>query len=744
MKTLKISIIVIFSLLFAQAESFIHGRIVDAFNQLPLAQANIIVSGTENGTTSDEQGEFVLQLSEPGYYSLYISYIGYESKILNDIWVRPNAYDYQMVVLHPSAILMDDIEVTDSYFDDNSLSNYSVIGFKNDQIRRAPGAGGEITRILNSLPSVASVGENRQDIMVRGGGPNENGFLIDNIHIPNISHFNQPDGRSNGPVGLINTELVENIEFYSNGFAPQFGSRLSSFGDIVYREGNKISNEGNIGLGLGGAGGIVEGPIGDKISYLASFRMSYLNVISDALNAGGLPSYNDYQGKIAFKPNQFNNFTFLAISGNSLYKRSIGDATSDGEDNYGSVKNKQTTFGINHRFIWSKNAYSNSSLSLTNQELDNAFYNIISDSVLQILDDNYKTIHLRNVNQIKIFEELYMINGMEINYRDLSYDFILNNFSFNDDLALLNNSAFFNLVIKKKNLGNISIGIRAEKSNFEDQFLYSPRFNLALNLPFRLGKIILNGGRYFQSPPEKYIGIATHNSLKSVRADQVSLSYEMLLNASTKLSLAIYNKQYFDAPIVYSADSTASPVFLMDRNITFNHLKSGGRAESQGLELLVEKKRAENFYGHFGGSIFNSTFTDYLGNERNRDTNYQYLLNVVGGYRPSNKWEISVRWSFFGGKPYTEIDEINSILLNESIYFTHKYNEKRTPAYHNLFLRYEYRKVHKNWNLISYVEFWNAYNRRNIETYSWSNSAQKIIETTYFSFIPVGGFEIEF
>ena len=58
------------------------------------------------------------------------------------------------------------------------------------------------------------------------------------------------------------------------------------------------------------------------------------------------------------------------------------------------------------------------------------------DSVLQILDDSYKTIHFRNVNQIKIYEELYMINGMEINYRDLSYDFILNNFSFKDDLAL--------------------------------------------------------------------------------------------------------------------------------------------------------------------------------------------------------------------------------------------------------------------------------------------------------------------
>ena len=110
------------------------------------------------------------------------------------------------------------------------------------------------------------------DIMVRGGGPNENGFLIDNVYIPSISHFNQPDGRSNGPVGLINTELVETMDFYSNGFSPQYGNKLSSFGDISYREGNKESIEGNIGLGLGGAGGVLEGPITKRSSFLSSFR----------------------------------------------------------------------------------------------------------------------------------------------------------------------------------------------------------------------------------------------------------------------------------------------------------------------------------------------------------------------------------------------------------------------------------------------------------------------------------------
>ena len=90
--------------------------------------------------------------------------------------------------------------------------------FRNDEIRRAPGAAQELSRILNSLPSVASVGENRQDLMVRGGGPTENGFIVDNIHLPNISHFGMEDGRSNGPIGMINTELIDNIEFYSNGF----------------------------------------------------------------------------------------------------------------------------------------------------------------------------------------------------------------------------------------------------------------------------------------------------------------------------------------------------------------------------------------------------------------------------------------------------------------------------------------------------------------------------------------------
>ena len=729
---------------YLQGEGTIRGQIIDAINQLPLSLANIKVENSDAGTSSDVNGEFVLDFSKEGYYSISVSFIGYESKIVNDIWVRPNAYDYQKILLYPSVIRLENIEVTERYFENNSLHNYSIIGFKNDQIRRAPGAGGEITRILNSLPSVASVGENRQDIMVRGGGPNENGFLIDNVYIPSISHFNQPDGRSNGPIGLINTELVETMDFYSNGFSPQYGNKLSSYGEISYREGSKESIEGNIGLGLGGAGGVLEGPVAKGFSFLSSFRMSYLDIISDAINAGGLPSYNDYQGKINYRPNPYNNFTILGIFGSSLYDRSVKEATSNGEGSYGYVKNNQGTVGINHRFIWSKNAFSNSSISLTDQTSKNNFFNIDTDSSLNKVSDSYKTFHFRNINQIRIGDKLNTIYGFEYHNRDLFYDFMLNDLYLKDNLIFRNTAVFSNVSFSPKSRYNISIGMRLENSDFEDRMNLSPRVNIDFYLPLQLGKIIFNGGRYFQNPPEKYLGLVEAERLKSVRADQYSFSYEKLLNETTRLSASIYKKQYSHAPSIHGDDSTASPAFLMDKSITFNQVRSEGNAEAMGIELLIEKKRAENFYGHVGGSLFNSIYTDYQGIERNRDSNYKYIVNIVGGYRPNNKWELSLRWSLFGGKPYTEIDREKSLIFDQAIYFTDKYNEERTPIYHNLFLRYEYRKVYKFWNIISYVELWNAYNRKNIETYVWSNSNRKLNEVTYFSFIPVGGFEIEF
>ena len=99
-----------------------------------------------------------------------------------------------------------------------------------------------------------------------------------------------------------------------------------------------------------------------------------------------------------------------------------------------------------------------------------------------------------------------------------------------------------------------------------------------------------------------------------------------MITPSTKASISAYKKQYFDSPMLPNSDIFNDPTFLFDELRMYNGIVSNGKASSEGVEFLVQKKRAENFYGLIGGSIFNSVFIDYDGIERNRNHNYKYIF----------------------------------------------------------------------------------------------------------------------
>ena len=727
------------------SEKSISGNIVDKTNQLPLEGANISVVGTIKGVISDINGDFSISELKNGYYSISVSYMGYESKLIADIWVRDNAYEFLKIELNPTIIDYEGVMVTQNYFSKTNVDQYNSITFNNDEIRRAPGSGQEISRLLNALPSVASVGENRQDMLVRGGGPTENGFVIDNIHIPSISHFNTPDGRSNGPIGMINTEMVDDIEFFSNGFPAEFGNKLSSYGDISYRDGKKDSLAGNVSIGMGGAGSLIEGSIIHDVTFIGSYRRSYLDLISDAINAGGgLPSYNDLQGKLKYSPSHYDAFTILLVNGNSLYDRKKEESISAGEDTYGNVKNKQNTIGLGHRHIWNQNAYSSTSISISKQNANAIFYENQSDTVNLSTNDIFKTLNARQINHIQFNKTLSSVFGFEIQNRNLEYDFLLNNVNSKNDVLVTNLSSFITIksILVKKAL--ISIGSRIDWNDFERDILIAPRINVDFSLSKGWGNLIINSGKYFQNPPEKYLSVVEKNDLRSINTIQHSLTFEKLITSSTKFSISVYEKKYDNAPMMERNQIFTDPTFLLDQLRTYRNIVSNGKAKTSGVEVLIEKKRSTNFYGLIGGSIYKSIYNDQLDVKRNRNNNYEYLFNIVGGYRPNSKWEISLRWSLFGGRPYTKVDLENSNLNNEEVLVYNEFNQSRTPIYHNLFLRHERRKKMKYGNIITYIELWNAYNRKNIERYFWSREKQDILETAYFSFIPVGGIEIEF
>lgn len=747
-------LLLLLSVLNAEPTGLVKGKIIDINSQLPLVGANIVIKSTSLGTISDEDGYFSIEDIPNGNYSISASYIGYKTVYLSDIWVRPNAYDFLNVKLEQSVIQIDDINVEENFFKKSLVNEFQSVSFNRDDMRRSPGSGQEITRIINTLPSVASVGENRQDMMVRGGGPTENGFLIDNIYIPSISHFQQADGRSNGPVGIINTDMVENLDFYSNGFSSKYGNKLSSFGDITYRSGNREKSEGYGLLGMGGLGFLIEGPVSNKVSYITSFRMSYLDIIADAINAsGGMPSYNDFQTKIDYKPNIYNTFSILVIAGGSLYDRDKKGALDVGESEYGELKNNQLTIGINYKRIWNEKAYSNTSLSISNKYSKVNFSNINTDTLVFKNIEEADIFNFRQINHIKIASQTNLEFGFDAQWTTQYYDYLrklndsnilLDEIKFDQKVSISNYSAFLTV---KKNLGRkliSSIGLRTDLNDYENTTLISPRINLDYEIVNSRTNLIFNIGDYYQNPPAIYVANKTSDRLKSARARQYSVCLEHMITASTKFSVSAYQKDYNNSPILPNSNLHNDPTFLFDELRMYNGIVSEGSASSKGLEVLIQKKRVENFYGLIGGSIFNSTFIDFEGIERNRNHNYRYIFNIVGGYRPKSDWELSIRWSYFGGRPYTPINLEASISNNEQYSDVKNFNENKTPDYHSLFVRYERRYNLKKSNLILFFEIWNTYNRENIETFFFSRERESIEKILYFSTIPVGGFGIEF
>jgi len=441
------------------------------------------------------------------------------------------------------------------------------------------------------------------------------------------------------------------------------------------------------------------------------------------------------------------------VNGGSVYDRNIDGAIDVGETEYGKLKNDQNTIGVNYKHIWNNRAYTNTSISNSTKNSDAHFLNINTDKTVFNIIENTDIKNLRQVNHLKLGPRSKMEFGFDAEVNETYYDyyrkltkseFFINEIAFDRVVKTTNYATFLTL---KQNLFSrliFSIGLRLDYNDYEKINLWSPRINLDYEIIRGKTNIVFNSGVYNQNPPPIYIANDASNKLKSVNAYQHSISFEHMLTPSTKLSLSAYQKEYTNSPILPDATLHNDPTFLFDELRMYNGIASSGTALSDGLEILIQKKKVENFYGLVGGSIFNSTFTDYNGIKRNRNHNYRYIFNIVGGYRPNTDWEISIRWSYFGGRPYTPIDLNSSVLADEQILYLDDFNEDRTPDYHSLFIHYEKRYNLKRSNLVLFFEVWNTYNRENIETYFYSRVNNNIGKIVYFSTIPVVGLGIEF
>lgn len=736
----------------------IKGQVIDSETKTPLPGVTVLIANQSMGAKADIDGNFTIKNIPVGDYVLRFNCIGYEPLSKTDIIVKPKRITFVLANLNVSPVEMNNVVVTGGFFARQENEPVSSINFSAEEIRRAPGSAGDVSRILMTLPSVAKVNDMYNSLIVRGGSPNENGFFIDNIEIPNINHY-PTQGSSGGPIGLINVDFIEDANFSSGGFSSAYGDRLSSVMNLTFREGNRDELDGQIDMAFAGIGATGEGPIAaGKGSWLFSVRKSYLDLLVDAIGTGVAPKYSDYQGKLVYDPSPNNKLTLLGVLGIDYIHFEKSDSEENGNNTYGTTKAKEGAGGINWRYLWSKNGYSNTAISYFGTLGENNYTETASDNVLSANESFEQTFQLRNVNFYRFNPSFQTEFGFDAKIVGADYDNYLGPYTdlfgnitpaylVKDEIWSEKTGAFVSFSWKPFTRLTLSPGLRYDYFAYNESGNVAPRFSFSFEID---DKTSLTGatGLYYQNLPFVLLAQQPENKdLKDPVATHYILGINRLLTENTRLTLEVYDKEYENFPI----DSSTPSLFLIDEiayryGFYFTHdpFTDKGKAYSRGVELTVQKKLVEDVYGLISGSYFRSRYQGGDGVWRDRVFDNRYTFSAEGGYKPNNKWEFSLRWIYAGGVPYTPLDLQASELINRGVVDNSKINEDRYPDYHSLNVRCDRRFNFKGSNLIFYASIWNAYNQGNVAAYYWNEIERKQDSINQWGLLPVIGLEYDF
>jgi hypothetical protein len=733
----------------------VTGRVIDAGTQEPVVGATVQVIDTRSGAVADAEGRFAVYGLAPGSYRVRASAVGYEPAIRTDVvvsGVRP--YDLT-IELRQSPALSSTVVVRPDYFQKSTEATLSRQTFSNEEVRRLPGGFEDVVRAVSTLPGVARVSNGRNDLLVRGGAPSENLFLIDNIEAPNINHFGT-QGSGGGPLSFVNLDFVRDVSFSTGGFGVKYGDKISSVLDIALRDGrdDRIGGKGTISASQFGLD--LEGPFSGRGSFLFSARRSYLDLIFRAAGFSFVPEYWDFLGKADYRLPSGDRLSLLAIGAIDRVRQFDRDE-DDRFDNSRILDNSQDQLvaGATWKHLFD-GGYLTATLGHTVvayrfRQVDTLAEPVFTDNSTE---DEYN---------LRLDAGLVPEEGMEITFGAQG-----RSIGFTSQIALSTPGSALDIAPEDRFTKGglyaqiaqrvfdglrVSLGGRVDYfDGIEKKFYPTARLTVSQSLG-ELTSISVSAGRYVQAP--SYIWLAANpinRSLRSIRADAVVAGVEHLLAADCRVSLEGYYKRYGDYPA-----SLARPYLVLANtgagfggadegfaSFGLEPLASLGTGRAYGLELLLQKKLSEiRCYGSVGLSYNHSFFTAIDGIERPGNFDQRVIFNLAGGYRLNDDWEIGLKFRFATGRPYTPVDSTGDPGFGHQV--VSAYNTLRLPAAHALDLRVDRRWELTGWSLITYVDVQNIYNRKNPEPPRWNARLNgPDIEQNQIGILPSIGVSAEF
>lgn len=718
----------------------IKGKVFNAINNTPIPFANVVIQGKATGAITNIDGLYEIVNLASGIYNLEVSYLGFRKQTIYEIQVGSRPV-FVNIGLDETIDTLIQIEITAGAFNKTPESPLSMRTIGSAEVERNPGGNRDISKVIQSLPGVASSVSFRNDIIIRGGAPNENRFYLDGVEVPNINHF-ATQGSSGGPVGMINVNFIREVDFYSGAFPANRGNAMSSVFDFKQKDGNEKKLVTALTLGSSDYGITLDGPIKKKTTFIFSARRSYLGWLFKLLKLPFLPIYNDGQFKVRTKINDKNEITFIGLGAYDEFKLNksanetelqqyiLGNIPVNTQWNYavGAVWKNFRPHGYTTTVI-SRNHLNNRVYKYFNND-ERKKENRILDYTSQEIENKVRLENTIRMNDFKLnygagFENITYTNST-YNKRVVQTGVIL--IDFNSRLTFNKYNVFGQV---SKGLWNekvmLSAGIRTDFSDYSKEMInplkqLSPRVSISVNLtPYM--SLNLNTGRYYQLPSYTVMGyrdslselINKKNQLTYIGVNHFVAGLEFNTSANSKITGEVFYKIYDGYPFLTN-DSISLANLGGDYGIIGNEPAvsiSDGR--SYGVELMAQQKLFKGFYGIMAYTFVKSEFKDKNNVYKPSAWDNTHIVAITLGKRFRLNWEIGAKWRYQGGSPYTPYD-INKSSLKEVWDITgqgvldyNQLNEERNLSFHQLDMRIDKKYFFKKWSLNVYFDVQNVY-----------------------------------
>jgi len=756
----------------------LKGRVLDKATKQALPGVTLTLKGTLTGTFTDTSGTFTLKNISEGTFSVVVSYVGYQEKIINDIQITRNKTTYLETEIEEAITSLKEVSVTAHRFEYARLSPVSTYGFSREEISRNPGAQGDIFRAIGMLPGVSSSGGEYSAIAVRGQGTRDNVYMVDDIPVTEVGHlesgksgFNDPNG---GRFSIFAPRVIDHAEFQGGGFNAQYGRKSASFLGLSIKEGSREDPAVDGQLDLMGLTVNYDGPayVLRNTSLFVSARYQNLTPVENLANLKdlGTPKYQDFIFKSTSRLGKKNTLSVIAIYSPETFERTTANVKEDKKLNslfLADITTAKTIAGISLRTLMGKSSYWKNILFYTRSTLDNSYGtaypqtdsagglvngdNIPYENGIRNIRYSETKIGLRSVHSIRLAGNSNLTTGIDLdrveltNYRKLSRpdtSYVFNVNDYRPDLLkyyTITDPAFFNVDVRKSSFNasayltysftmfkslSVNAGLRYDYSGFASQHTVSPRLNVSLQLN-ETNSITFATGIYYQDPV--YSEIADQPSdkkLTSERVVQFIAGYKRYFTPDVKLTIEGWYKLLDHMIVRPDADR-------VEQN-------NSGSGYAYGVDVSLTKRLTGKLHGQIGYSYMQSKRNDHDGTgEYDFTFSQPHQANLLIGYKPGRHWILAAKLRYATGKPtgkyvvYANIFN-NPALVRYSQEITAG-NRNRLPDFISLDIRADYIFRIGKLELTAFADIVDVLNRQNVN----GESFNYILGTTYYDGISI-------